>query len=124
IIGSTVIRLEWHDALDHDFHQELERLISVDELTGLKSKRRFDAEGETLVEGAIARGAMVTVLMMDLDGIKRINDTHGHVFGAYCIAEAGALMGSVIGERGIATRWGGDEYSAVLPGLDGDAGYR
>ena len=35
--------------------------------------------------------------------------------GSHCIAEAGALIGKVISQRGIATRWGGDEYSAVLP---------
>jgi diguanylate cyclase (GGDEF)-like protein len=121
-VGSTVMRLDWQDALEQDFHQELERLLSIDELTGLLAKRRFDAEGHALVETALGRGEPVTVLMMDLDGIKKINDTHGHTFGAHCIAEAGAVIRKVIGPRGIATRWGGDEYSAVLPRLGEEAG--
>lgn len=116
-VGSTVMRLDWQDAVDQDYHEELERLISVDELTGLMSKRRFDTEGGALVAAALHDGKPVTVLMMDLDGIKKINDTHGHAFGAYCIAEAGSVIGRIVGERGVATRWGGDEYSAVLPGL-------
>ena len=116
-VGSTAMRLEWQDAVEQGYHDELERMLSVDELTGLMSKRRFDAEGATLVAGALREGRAVAVLMMDLDGIKKINDTHGHAFGAYCIGEAGGLIGRVVGERGIATRWGGDEYSAVLPGL-------
>jgi diguanylate cyclase (GGDEF)-like protein len=121
-IGSAVMRLDWQDALEQEFHGELERLLSIDELTGLFQKRRFDAEGRGLVETTLGRGAPVSVLMMDLDGIKKINDTHGHTFGAYCIAEAGAMIGRVIGDRGIATRWGGDEYSAILPGIGGGDG--
>ena len=117
-IGSTVMRLDWQDALEQDFHQELERLLHIDELTGLFAKRRFDAEGNVLVSSSLGRSEPVSVLMMDLDGIKKINDTHGHAFGAYTIAESGALIGRIIGDRGIATRWGGDEFSAVLPGAD------
>jgi diguanylate cyclase (GGDEF)-like protein len=121
-IGSTVMRLDWQDALEQDFHEELERLLSIDDLTGLLAKRRFDTEAGLLVDTTLQRGAPVTVLMMDLDGIKKINDTHGHTFGAYCIAEAGAVIRKVLGVRGVATRWGGDEYSAVLPDHDAERG--
>jgi diguanylate cyclase (GGDEF)-like protein len=58
---------------------------------------------------------------MDLDGIKKINDAHGHLFGAYVIAEAGKLIGRTLGQRGIACRFGGDEYLAALPEHDLDA---
>jgi GGDEF domain-containing protein len=44
--------------------------------------------------------------MMDLDGLKRINDTHGHLFGAYSIQETGKLIARVLGERGEACRFG------------------
>ena len=58
---------------------------------------------------------------MDLDGIKKINDTHGHLFGAYVIGESGHVIGRVLEGRGFASRFGGDEYVAALPGLDLDA---
>jgi diguanylate cyclase (GGDEF)-like protein len=60
----------------------------------------------------------VALLVMDLDGIKVINDTHGHLFGAYVIGEAGRLIGNVLGQRGIGCRFGGDEYLAALPDHD------
>jgi len=120
-VASTALRLDWLDALDVEFHDELERLLSIDDLTGLYSKRRFDTEGAGLVGTALAGGGTVGVLMMDLDGVKRINDAHGHAFGAHAIAESGAVIGRTIASRGIATRWGGDEFSAILPGLDLDA---
>jgi diguanylate cyclase (GGDEF)-like protein len=54
---------------------------------------------------------------MDMDGVKGINDTHGHHMGAFVIGEAGHVIGSVLGARGFATRFGGDEFAAGLPGL-------
>ncbi len=54
---------------------------------------------------------------MDLDGIKTINDAHGHLFGAYVIAEAGKVIGLAAHGRGIAARFGGDEFAAAFPGL-------
>src|SRR5688572_15539047 len=121
-IGGTVLRLDLLDALDCEFHEGLERLLNIDDLTGLWAKRRFDAEGGAIVRSAIVKAEPVVVMMMDLDGIKAINDANGHAFGAYVIAESGALIGRTIGTRGIATRWGGDEFSAVLPGHDAAAG--
>jgi diguanylate cyclase (GGDEF)-like protein len=59
--------------------------------------------------------------MMDLDGIKSINDTHGHLFGAYVIGESGRVIGRVLEKRGFASRFGGDEFIAALPGLALDA---
>jgi two-component system, cell cycle response regulator len=53
---------------------------------------------------------------MDLDGVKAINDAHGHLFGAYVIGEAGHLIGKLLEGRGIGTRFGGDEFVAALPG--------
>jgi diguanylate cyclase (GGDEF)-like protein len=119
-VGGAVLRLDLLDALDRQFNDGLERLLNIDELTGLLAKRKFDAEGEALVRAAVAGGRPIAVLMMDLDGIKKINDAHGHAFGAYTIAESGNLIGKIIGARGIATRWGGDEFSAVLPDTDAE----
>ena len=56
--------------------------------------------------------------MMDMDGVKRINDTHGHLFGAHVIGETGRLIARVLGSQGRACRFGGDEFSAFLPGHD------
>jgi diguanylate cyclase (GGDEF)-like protein len=55
---------------------------------------------------------------MDLDGVKGINDTHGHLFGAHVIGESGKLIGRIIAGRGIGCRFGGDEYLAAFSGLD------
>lgn len=52
---------------------------------------------------------------MDMDGIKQMNDTYGHAFGAYAIAETGRIVKTLIGKKGLASRFGGDEFMAFIP---------
>jgi diguanylate cyclase (GGDEF)-like protein len=111
----TVVRFELQDALELDFGETLERLLNIDELSGLLVRRVFNLELASLLAAARADGSPLGLLVMDLDGIKRINDTHGHLFGAHVIGEAGRLLGTLLASRGIGTRFGGDEFIAALP---------
>ena len=115
-VGKTVLEVQ-QDALRDAQAAEIERLVSIDELSGLWVKRRFDAQLESCVT-AVLTGAATTlsVVVMDMDGVKGINDTHGHSMGAYAIGETGALIGAELHGLGFATRFGGDEFAAALPG--------
>jgi two-component system, cell cycle response regulator len=119
-IGKTVIEVQ-KDAVRDAQAAELERLLSIDDLSGLWVRRRFDAQLESSV-AAVLVGTVPTlsVVVMDMDGVKAINDTHGHAFGAFVIGETGRVVGRVIGSRGFATRFGGDEFAAAFPGLPKD----
>jgi diguanylate cyclase (GGDEF)-like protein len=116
--GKTILEFQQHDAIQEGFTAEIERLLSVDELSGLWVRRRFDAQLSATI-AAVQRGTMrvVSVIVMDLDGVKPINDAHGHEMGAFVIGEAGRVIGAALGGRGFATRFGGDEYAAALPGI-------
>jgi len=116
-VGSTVLRFEVRDETDQAYDEAVQRLIHIDDLTGLYLRRRFDHELAQLVQLAAADGGRVGILVMDLDGLKAINDTHGHMFGAYVISDAGKVIGRCLPARGIASRFGGDEYVAAVPGL-------
>lgn len=118
LLGSTVVRFEKEDGVAQAYNQVVERLLNIDDLSGLFVRRKFDAELETLLEVARKQQRSVALLVMDLDGVKKINDTHGHLFGAYVIGASGKLIGEVVGRRGIGSRFGGDEFLAALPGLD------
>lgn len=115
IIGLTMLRFSWVDALDLKFQSEIEQLINIDELTGLVVKRRFNEELNRFVAVARKQGSRLAMMMMDMDGLKQINDTHGHAFGAYAIAETGKIIRTVIDQRGLASRFGGDEFMAFVP---------
>jgi two-component system, cell cycle response regulator len=120
-IGTTVIELQ-RDAVRDAQAAELERLLMIDDLSGLWVRRRFDAQLESSVAAVLA-GTVPTlsVVVMDMDGVKAINDTHGHAFGAFVIGETGHVLGRVIGSRGFATRFGGDEFAAAFPALTREA---
>ncbi|HEY1693530.1 MAG TPA: diguanylate cyclase [Polyangiaceae bacterium] len=120
-VGKTVIEMQ-QDALRDIQNQELERLLSIDDLSGLWVKRRFDAQLATSVAAVLAGSVpALSVIVMDMDGVKGINDTHGHHMGAFVIGSAGRVIGKGMEGRGFATRFGGDEFAAALPGVGKDA---
>jgi two-component system cell cycle response regulator len=114
-IGDTILRLEIHDPVEQAFDQMVVERIARDDLTGLYSRRKFETELDALVEAANLADETLALVMLDVDGVKRVNDRHGHVVGAHTIAEVGKLLGRVIGARGISSRLGGDEYAIALP---------
>jgi two-component system cell cycle response regulator len=115
IIGRTMLRFSWADALDLRFQNEIDQLMNIDDLTGLVVKRRFDEELNRFAAVAKKHGRTLVMMMMDMDGIKQINDTYGHAFGAYAISETGSIIKRLIGNRGLASRFGGDEFMAFIP---------
>jgi diguanylate cyclase (GGDEF)-like protein len=117
-VGKSVIRFTMADAVDLKFHDELSQKVHRDPLTGLDSKHCFDDALEVAFSNARRTGSVLSLLMMDMDGLKTINDTHGHLFGAYAIGETGRLLGQIVADDGRACRFGGDEFTAMLPGLD------
>src|SRR5262245_15559341 len=121
VFGATAVSFEKEDALKVDFNETVERLLNIDDLSGLFVRRKFDAEFSTLLDSARVSKRPLALLVMDMDGIKKINDTHGHLFGAHVIGQAGHIIGAVIRNRGIGCRFGGDEYLAALPDFDCDA---
>jgi diguanylate cyclase (GGDEF)-like protein len=119
--GNTVVRFELQDDVERVYNEFVERMLNVDDLSGLLVRRAFDRELGQMLEAVRAVGGGVGLLVMDLDGVKQINDTHGHLFGAYAIGEAGRVIGRVLRPHGIGSRFGGDEFLAALPGMDGTA---
>ena len=115
-LGACVIKFTHADALEVGYHAQMDTLIGTDDLTGLIAKRRFDVAYLRAIENARVQNEELAVLMLDLDGLKLINDTHGHPVGAHTIAEVGKVIGVSVGEAGAACRFGGDEFAVFLPG--------
>jgi diguanylate cyclase (GGDEF)-like protein len=114
-VGDTLLRLEMHDPVEQAFDHAVIERIARDDLTGLLSRRRFETDLAALVEAANLAGDTLAVVMLDIDGIKGINDAHGHLAGAQTIKEIGRLLGRVVGKRGLTARLGGDELAIALP---------
>lgn len=93
----------------------LTRLSLHDDLTGLANRRLFMERLEQALADAAARGDSVSLLMMDLDGFKTLNDTFGHAFGDTMLAEIGRRLAAAIRPGDTPARLGGDEFALVLP---------
>jgi diguanylate cyclase (GGDEF)-like protein len=90
--------------------EEAERLASIDVLTGLKNRRRM----ELALEQRIAGGHAFSVILLDLDGFKQVNDTYGHAAGDDVLKQFGAELGAAFRAADDVGRWGGDEFVVVL----------
>jgi two-component system cell cycle response regulator len=120
-VGDTVLRFALADDIDLGYQTEVAQIVGQDPLTGLESKRRFDDALVYAVAASCSNKIPLALLMMDMDGVKRINDTHGHLFGAHVIGETGRILANDLGPAGHACRFGGDEFCAFLPGQDKEA---
>ena len=106
---------ESHFIFDKDFFRSLEQLASTDLLTTAWNRRHF----EQAVEGEIQRsnryGHPVSLLLLDIDHFKRINDSYGHPVGDQVIREVANCIRSVIRLSDSLTRWGGEEFIILMP---------
>lgn len=70
-----------------------------------------------MLDEQVAQGEVFSLMFVDLDHFKSVNDTHGHLVGSRLLAEIGGLMRRSLGPNNAAFRYGGDEFVALLPGM-------
>jgi diguanylate cyclase (GGDEF)-like protein len=95
------------------------RLASVDPLTGLGNRRAFDEALTVEIGRAVRRHVPLSVGLVDIDNLKRINDRYGHLEGDRCLQEIGRAMERSVRVSDRCFRWGGDELVVVMPNTDG-----
>ena len=117
-MGDSVLEFSQDDPVKAQFHRALDHLINRDYLTGLLAKNRFDEEFEHWLETMTTAYKPLSILMADIDNLKKINDQHGHLLGEFVVGAVGGIVGELHSEGDRrATRFGGDEYQTFLPGL-------
>lgn len=95
---------------------ELTRMAATDPLTGIANRRHYLERSALELERARRYGAPLSVLMMDVDGFKQINDTYGHSVGDETIKSIAATCQAALREIDLVGRFGGEEFAFTLPG--------
>ena len=94
----------------------LQKLSSLDGLTGIPNRRRFDEGLKAEWQRAIRHSSSISLIMLDIDFFKLYNDTYGHQRGDDCLKQvAQTLVESVHRETDMVARYGGEEFTAILP---------
>jgi diguanylate cyclase (GGDEF)-like protein len=103
-------------------NDELSRKNITDGLTGAFNRSHFDSELKAAFDLAKDEGRPLTVIFIDADKFKSVNDTHGHQAGDAVLMELSKRVMTVVGQRGGVFRYGGEEFAVVLPRVGLGAG--
>lgn len=97
---------------------QLFEMATVDPLTGVHVRRFVEQWTVVEIRKTCRNGCPLTLLMVDMDGLKRINDDSGHLAGDQALAAMGRLLRATVREGDLAGRYGGDEFVVILPNTD------
>jgi diguanylate cyclase (GGDEF)-like protein len=97
-----------------DDARRLRQLASADDLTGLSNLRGFEDALADLVRKARACGGTISMLVVDVDRLKSLNDSYGHLTGADAVRTVGRIVADVLPPTAAACRYGGDEFAIAV----------
>ncbi|MBN95830.1 MAG: GGDEF domain-containing protein [Deltaproteobacteria bacterium] len=118
-LGDVTIRYRRMDPTDRAFQEEIASKVEnarTDPLTGLNTRRYLDDYLSDLVAAHERNARAISVLMIDLDHFKQVNDGFGHAIGDQVLQDVSQLIQTAIRSGDTAVRYGGEEFCVVLPG--------
>jgi two-component system cell cycle response regulator len=116
----TVLRFAHHDEIDERFHQRLVASALRDPLTRLFNKRYLLDRLDSELKFAIRHETGLSVLMLDVDNFKELNDQNGHLAGDAVLAHVAGILQKAVRNEDIVARFGGEELMIVLRAIGAD----
>jgi len=101
----------------HELHEQMREQAIRDDLTGVHNRRHFVAVAEHELERAHRHGATLSLVMMDIDHFKNVNDAHGHLTGDVALKAVGSMLSATTRPGDLACRLGGEEFAVLLMGM-------
>lgn len=120
---STVIGVRFHEPDEVVAIRRLYENSVLDALTGLYTRRHFDTRLTSELAFATRHGTRVTLILLDIDHFKRVNDTYGHPAGDAVLKAVGALLLRQVRTEDIPCRFGGEEFAVIARGIEAGASF-
>jgi diguanylate cyclase (GGDEF)-like protein/PAS domain S-box-containing protein len=98
--------------------EAMERLAFIDALTQMPNRRSLEMSLQAALLEAKVTGVPFGALLIDLDKLKNINDSYGHAYGDHALSRLAKILGEALRPTDTVGRWGGDEFLAILAGVN------
>lgn len=116
ISSSTIFKFALQDHTENIFHKELYKMAVIDPVTNIYNKRFFQERLREELSHARRAKAPLSLIMIDIDHFKQVNDTYGHLAGDMILHQVAELLKHVIRQEDILARYGGEEFGVILRG--------
>ncbi len=120
ISSSTVIKFAYGDKGERMFHDEFYNMANFDAVTGIYNKHSFIKRLDEEFSLSKRSGHSLSLLMLDIDHFKKVNDTYGHIAGDFMLAHIAKKVGVTIRNEDILAKYGGEEFVVILRGIDSE----
>jgi diguanylate cyclase (GGDEF)-like protein len=117
-IGGSVLRFSLQDEVEQAASKRLYQLSVRDGLTGLYNRRHFDERLGAELAFSLRHGTALSLILIDVDHFKRINDTVGHQAGDAVLQQIGDVLQRSVRTEDVVARYGGEEFAVIARGID------
>ncbi len=117
-IGRTIFKFIAGGNIEAAYHDEIYRLTTMDGLTQVHNRRYFDEQLDREISRSRRYERVLSLVMMDIDRFKGINDSYGHLAGDYVLKQLASTVRVKIRREDVFARYGGEEFGIILPEID------
>lgn len=123
ISGSTIMKFAFGDEGERMFHDEFYNMANLDAATGIYNKQFFKKRFEEEFAFAKRNPKGMSLLMLDIDFFKKVNDTYGHMAGDFVLSHVATVVKKTLRDEDILARYGGEEFVVILREIGEEGAY-
>jgi diguanylate cyclase (GGDEF)-like protein len=113
--GNVLVKFLLHGSAEHDYHHQLYDSVYRDSLTEVQNRRFLDENLKEILQVHAQTDAKFSLMILDIDHFKKVNDVHGHLIGDRILKDSCRLLEKLLREEDILVRYGGEEFVILMP---------